>query len=454
VAPSKENEKSAYGEAKCRRWRWQVFAVTWLAYVGYYLTRKSFSVAKIDLADPTGVSWSKSELASVDGAFLVAYAVGQFIWGPLGDRFGTRNLVLAGMGCSIMTALLMGASQSLLWFGIFFTLQGLCQSTGWAPLTRNLGQFFERHERGRIVGLWCTNYAVGGFVAVMLAGWAAHQWDWRYAFWIPAAGLLVIMVGFYLFQVNEPEDVGLRAVSDSDAATVGQTDQSLPSPFRWELIWRVVTNPMVLLLGLVYFLLKPMRYLAMFWSPVYVHERLGTDAATSGMLGSLFDFSGPVALFAGGWISDKVFASRRVPVMVICLVLAGVLVLCFHQLPANRVWLGVGFFLLGFLLYIPDSMASATAAIDFGSPSGASTAAGFINGCGSAGAIVGGTIPGWVQALAGPNQDAWWLIFTSLGLALLLAAGILLPQWNRLPRAASEPASRATTAGITQPATI
>ena len=29
------------------RWRWQIFTITWLAYVGFYLTRKSFSVAKI-----------------------------------------------------------------------------------------------------------------------------------------------------------------------------------------------------------------------------------------------------------------------------------------------------------------------------------------------------------------------------------------------------------------------
>ncbi|MEW6158497.1 MAG: MFS transporter, partial [Verrucomicrobiota bacterium] len=31
------------------RWRWQIFAVTWLAYAGFYLTRKSFSVAKIEI---------------------------------------------------------------------------------------------------------------------------------------------------------------------------------------------------------------------------------------------------------------------------------------------------------------------------------------------------------------------------------------------------------------------
>ena len=31
------------------RWRWQIFSITWLAYAGFYLTRKAFSVAKNEL---------------------------------------------------------------------------------------------------------------------------------------------------------------------------------------------------------------------------------------------------------------------------------------------------------------------------------------------------------------------------------------------------------------------
>src|SRR2546427_49090 len=37
---------------KYERWRWQIFFITWLAYAGFYLTRKSFSVAKIELMKP------------------------------------------------------------------------------------------------------------------------------------------------------------------------------------------------------------------------------------------------------------------------------------------------------------------------------------------------------------------------------------------------------------------
>jgi sugar phosphate permease len=36
-------------DRRYERWRLQVFAATWLAYFGFYLTRKSFSVAKVEL---------------------------------------------------------------------------------------------------------------------------------------------------------------------------------------------------------------------------------------------------------------------------------------------------------------------------------------------------------------------------------------------------------------------
>ena len=80
-------------EPKYERWRWQVFAVTWLAYAGFYLTRKSFAVAMVSLAKPEVLGIDMGEMAWVDGAYLAAYAMGQFVWGMCGDRFGARRVV-------------------------------------------------------------------------------------------------------------------------------------------------------------------------------------------------------------------------------------------------------------------------------------------------------------------------------------------------------------------------
>ena len=72
-----------------------------------------------------------------------------------------------------------------------------------------------------------------------------------------------------------------------------------------------------------------------------------------------------------------------------------------------------------------------SAAIDFGTKKGASSAAGFINGAGSVGAILGGTAPGWIDG--GKGHDPWQIIFLGLGGALALAAALLVPRWNELP---------------------
>ena len=203
---------AAQKNPRYERWRWTIFAVTWLAYAGFYLTRKAFSVAKNELKKPEVLGLTKLQMSNMDGAYSAAYAAGQFFWGTLGDRYGTRKVVLFGMGASIVTAALMGVLTTAAWLGILFALQGAWQASGWAPLGKNMGEFFSQRERGSVMGFWCTNYALGGFVASVLAGYSAQKLGWRYACFVPAGVLFVIWVLFLLFQRNRPEDVGLPPI--------------------------------------------------------------------------------------------------------------------------------------------------------------------------------------------------------------------------------------------------
>ena len=86
------------------------------------------------------------------------------------------------------------------------------------------------------------------------------------------------------------------------------------------------------------------------------------------------------------------------------------------------------FFAIGFLVGLPESLIAGTAAVDFGGRAGASTASGFINGCGSVGAIFGGSLPGLIAKAWG-----WGALFSILGLSVLVAGLLLLPKWNALP---------------------
>jgi len=192
---------------------------------------------------------------------------------------------------------------------------------------------------------------------------------------------------------------------------------------------------MVILLGAVYFFLKPTRYAVLFWGPFYISETLGTGMAESALISVSFFLAGPLSVLAAGYASDKLFQSRRMPYAIISMLLLSLLLFFFNDLAAvesKSVTAGL-FFLLGFLIFGPDSLVSATAAVDFGTRKGASTASGMINGMGSIGAIAGGTIPGFFK-----DSWGWDGVFIFLAVSVLLAGLLMIPKWNALPDTAAK----------------
>jgi len=435
------------------RWRWQIFAVTWLAYAGFYFVRQAFSVAKLGILDDplTRGVLTEHVLGVLDAVYLLAYAVGQFLWGMWADRFGPRVVVAGGMAGAVLASVAMGASSALLVFGAAMVVQGLAQSAGWAPLCKNMSSFFSVRERGRVLGVWSTNYAFGGLVAPPFLGWWAYSVfdSWRAAFFAGSATLAVVLLVFLVFQRNSPRDVGLPELDADEAANApeeaaesaegeraGQRPAQQPARPRgaaWTLYRETLRDRMVLTLGAAYFLLKPARYAILLWGPVIVSKRLPEMTKVGATLVPVaFGVAGVVAPILIGWVSDTLFRSRRVPPCVLALaVLTAVMALFMPLTAAHSAGIMIAVLAaIGLAVYAADAMISCVAAVDFGSDSGAGTAAGLINGCGSIGAVLGGLLPGFLSG------D---VLFHGFAGAALLAGVLLLPHWNRRPRAANTP---------------
>jgi OPA family glycerol-3-phosphate transporter-like MFS transporter len=429
------SENSTAEDPRYQRWRAITFGITWLAYVGFYFTRKSLPVAKIGiLADPT-LEITRTSLGWIDGLFGVAYALGQFIWGMCGDKFGPRKVVLTGMFFSIIVAVAMGMSSTVVLFGVLFFCQGLCQSTGWAPLTKNVSYWFSRKERGRTYGFWATNYDIGGMLAGAFAGYMALVFlSWRFAFFMPAIVLAVIWLLFLFLQKNRPEDIGLPSIEDYhgeavDVLAKGETSEDEPEG-SWKMIGEVFRNPVILSLGAVYFFLKPTRYAMLFWGPLIINDKLGTNIGESALISAAFEAAGPLGVIFAGYASDKWFQSRRMPVTVFGLSILAIILFLFNGLTEGG---GKGTIVLlllamGFFCFGPDAMISSTSAVDFGTKKAAASSAGLINGMGSTGQILGLSLPGIIWAKYG-----WGMLFNCMGAFVLLAALLLLPRWNALP---------------------
>lgn len=416
--------------AAIKRWRIQIFAITWLAYAGFYFTRKAFSVAKLGIGEDPSFMLDKAAMANLDAIYLAAYAVGQFTWGMLADRFGPRVVVLGGLLISAAAAVVMGSYATFPIFATCMLIQGMAQSTGWAGLCKNLGSFFPSSQRGRVLGLWSSCYAFGGLVASPFAGWWAYTLigTWHAAFFSSAVVVALVAVLFFFLQRNKPEDVGLPAVEP-------EPQSMAPGPNLcsvWQPLREILRNRTVLTLGLAYFLLKPARYAILLWGPVIVFEQMpSVGKVGAAIIPTAFELAGLLGPIIIGLASDKLFGARRMPACVISLLLLTVtLALFMAAMNSGSIALVVGLlFVMGLTLYGPDSMISGAAAIDFGSAKAGATAAGFVNGCGSVGAVLGGLLPGYFDSVT---------VFIVFAGCALFSALVLLPHWNSRPVAAEQ----------------
>lgn len=425
------------------RWQMRIFALSWLAYAAFYFPRSAFSAAKVGILDEGFLS--RQTLGLLDSAYLAAYAIGQFVWGAMAQRFGTRVVVAGGMVMAGVAAIFMGIAPAVWLFLPLMIVQGLAQSTGWSGLSQNIAKFFTINRRGRAMGFFSTSYAFGGLVAVPVTGWFAYSLfdSWRWAFISGAAIIALAFVLFMIFQRNDPQEVGLPGIDEDPAnldcehirvtrtrAPIGVVKVKAERFAFKDLLVAAKHDSMVMKLGIVYFLLKPARYAILLWGPILVLDAMPhLDAITAIMVPVAFGLAGLIAPILVGWTSDTLFKARRVPPSVLCLALL-VVFLSLWQPVTGTGSLTLIVILLAFVgltAYGADAMISGVAAVDFGTSKYAAGATGFINGCGSIGAILGGLLPGFFPGVA---------IFYMFAGAALVAAIILAPSWNKRPASA------------------
>ena len=399
-----QREATSADRAVPRGWggpRARVFALTWIAYASYYLGRKNFSLAKTTLEEQLG--FTRDALAWVDTGYLAGYAAGQFLMGVLGDRLGPRRLVGAGMMAAAALVAISGSATTALAVAIPFALNGVAQSSGWPGTVKAMTPWFRSSERGRVMGLWSTCYQVGGLASGAIGAALLKHYGWRVSFFLPA--VWIALVGGAI----------LLALPEAEAST---------GPARQAAQLRLVRDPTLWSLGLAYFCLKLIRYSLLFWLPYYLERSVGMAREHAGFQSLAFEGGGVIGAVAVGAISDRLLGGRR-GLAGLCgcvgLALALLLYVVIGRAGAAANFLGLA--AVGMLLFGPDALISGAAAQDAGGNEAAATAAGFINGMGSIGAVLQGLLTSRISARYG--WDALFEVFVALA---FLAAVAMLPR--------------------------
>lgn len=367
-----------------RVWRWRILISTYLAYVGYYLCRKVFSLCKVPLSEEFNVG--VDDIAHIWTAYLVAYMLGQFVNSFFGRKWGPRVLLLGGLGASMAINIVFGFANSYWTFLGFMFFNGLMQATGWPACVGGVAEWLRREERGFIMGIWSTNYLLGSIIVKSLAGYILLQYSWRYAFFGCTLAAFVIWWVVYFWQRDRPEDVGLPPIIEDDPeANDIETENKVQISFAE--YCQLLVHPVVLLMGVAYFSLKFLRYALDSWLPTFLDYQ-GLDTGRAAFYSQIFDIAGFAGVFISGWALDKVFKGRWAE---ICLIMGigligGYYMVAYHAPDPWTVALYYG--LVGFMLYGPDTILCGAAAVQVAGERNAIAIAGLINGIGSIGPIV------------------------------------------------------------------
>ncbi|MBN1335028.1 MAG: MFS transporter [Deltaproteobacteria bacterium] len=442
-----------------RRRRFQNWMIVGLLYAFFYMTRYNFNANAPTLMDVFG--WTKVDLAILDTAMPFLYGLSVLLNAAIADRVGGRRAFLIGAAGVVVANVVFGAFHWVVLEPPVFTGEGTArtlvtpavlaggltprqlayimsvvwavnayfQSFGALSIVKINAQWFHLSERGTFGAIFGVLIRLGLIFAFSGTPILAEGLGWYWAWWLPALLVAVFFVLTLLFVKERPEDAGFATLDTGDAQ-IGAPEERVSvldvakKVFTSRVMWTIALASVML--GFV------RRSVIDSWWPVYFKEILGVSSTEAVFQTTAWGIAlmGIAGGFVLGPLSDRVFQSRRAPVVVIGFVGMALCLVLFRVL-GNGAWQAVlALCLLSFFINGAHGVIGGAASMDFGGKRGAATAAGLFDGMQYlVAAPFTGLLVGWIT-------ETWgWQVWKLWPLPFALVGTVLMATlWNEKPR--------------------
>jgi len=399
-----------------------------LTYAFLYMGRYNLTKAKSAFGEEL---MSKSDFGTIFGIGAVVYGVSFIVNGPLADKLGGKKTMIIGavgsaianlaLGLVTYNVVTSGEGSLFVPFIIIYAINMYFQSFGAVSIVKVNAAWFHIKERGVFGGIFGTLISLGIFLAFDLTGMLLDvtkemtgSYKIHWAFFIPA-GILIIMAVLDFFIIKDtPGEAGFEDFNTGDAGADDTAEKKKESPFQ--LYKRLLTHPIILIMIVIEFSSGILRNGIMHWGMLFAKD-VGINKTDFFFhnWGLILMVAGISGGFFAGFISDKLFQSRRGPSAFF--LYAGMVVGFGIMIFAVRMqWYGiVGFltFFMSMCVIGVHGMLSGTASMDFGGKKNAATVAGVIDGFVYLGTGVQSIALGALLSGAKDNLEIWnrWPLF-------------------------------------------
>jgi OPA family glycerol-3-phosphate transporter-like MFS transporter len=421
-APDAERLHADQVDPEYKRLRRQVFAGIFVGYAAYYLVRNTLALAIPDIME-VHPEYSKAALGTALTGLSLAYGLSKFLMGSVSDRSNPRYFLPLGLLLSAAIIALCGLAKgiyaSLALLIAVQTLNGWVQGMGWPACGKTMVHWFSTNERGTVVSVWNTAHNVGGGLVANLAAIGVVLFgDWGAKFYFNAmlAGALALLA--FVLMRDAPQSCGLPPIEQhrNDYPPDYSEAHERNFTFRQIFLEHVLNNRFLWAIAVANAFVYFVRYGVVNWIPTYLQTHKGFSFQQSSLGWALYEWAAIPGTIACGWVSDKVFKSRRAPATILFMALTLVAVVVYWMNINGPLWIDYAALIaIGFLIYGPI-MIIGLHALDLVPKKAAGTAAGFTGFFGYVfGSAIAGTGVGWIA-----DRWGWNGVFITMVVCCLL----------------------------------
>lgn len=355
-----EKVQETYG-----RYRIQALLSVFLGYLAYYIVRNNFTLSTPYLKEHLDLS--ATQIGLLSSCMLIAYGISKGIMSSLADKASPKVFMACGLILCAIVNVGLGFSTGFWIFAALVVFNGLFQGMGVGPSFITIANWFPRKERGRVGAFWNISHNVGGGIVAPIVGAAfaiLGSEHWQSASYIVPAGVAVLFAFIVLMLgKGSPRQEGLPALEQMmpeekivlNARHAVQAPENM-SAFQIFCTY-VLRNKNAWYVSLVDVFVYMVRFGMISWLPIYLLTVKHFSKEEMSVAFLFFEWAAIPSTLLAGWLTDKLFKGRRMPLAMICMALIFVCLIGYWK-SESLLMVTIFAAIVGCLIYVPQFLAS------------------------------------------------------------------------------------------------
>ena len=298
----------ADADAVYRKVGWRLIPLLFVCYIVAYLDRVNVGFAKLQMQD--ALQFSEAVYGLGAGIFFVGYFLFEVPSNLLLHKVGARRWIARIMiTWGLLSAGTMFVNSPMTFYVIRFVL-GAAEAGFFPGIILYLTYWYPAARRGKATSLFLAAIPFAGILGGPISGWilqsmaGVNGWQgWQWLFLLQ--GLPTVALGVVVWRRLDDRVPDAEWLSPQERALIERDIAADGSGKSEAGVWRVIANPRVWLLALVYFAFVSGLYGISFWLPSII-KAIGVKGALDIGLVSAIPWSfGVVAMYLAARSADR-----------------------------------------------------------------------------------------------------------------------------------------------------